>query len=127
MIATTAMAQFGLEYHTSALSMAGVNYTFNDRILTSFRLGTNITSDDAYGELIASYIVAQKDDFDVYIGLGATSGPQGYDGGGVIPLGINFYPFENKAFGFQSEVSYLNVDDGIIRGTLGIRYRFLKD
>ncbi|MFK7953305.1 MAG: hypothetical protein AB8B73_10710 [Ekhidna sp.] len=123
LITLTSQAQFGVSYHQSVLSFFGANYTFKEKIFTELRFGSNIEIDDTYAELIATYIVKKESDYNVYIGIGATSI---FDGGGVLPLGINIYPFEKKNFGFQTEVSYITFDEGIIRGSVGIRYRFLE-
>lgn len=119
----TASAQFGVSYHASALSFAGVNYTYKSAITGELRLSTDINADDAYYEFVGVYNLSRKkEEYDTYIGLG---GNTSNDGSLVIPLGINVYPFEQKAFGFHTEVSYFFGEE-IIRGTLGFRYRFIN-
>ena len=122
MVAFGAYAQVGVSYHTSDLSFAGVNYTYKSAVTGEFRISTDIDADDAYYEFVGVYNLSRKkEEYDAYIGLGGnTLG----DGSLVVPLGLNVYPFEQKAFGFHSEISYLSGEE-IIRGSIGIRYRFI--
>ena len=102
----------------------GVNYTFSERIFTEARLGTDILAEDSYVELVATYVLDNNESYDLYAGLGGTTG---FRSGGVLPIGINIYPFEKKNFGFHTELAYLILEKSeIIRGSFGIRYRFLN-
>jgi len=123
LISLSAQSQFSVSYHSSQLSFFGVNYTYKSRLINEFRTSTDINGENAYFEFVSNYNFARKkEEYDSYIGLGYyTLG----DGGLVIPVGINIYPFERKSFGFLSEVAYLSGED-IIRGSLGIRYRFIN-
>jgi hypothetical protein len=49
-------------------------------------------------------------------------------GGLVIPVGLNIFPFETKSFGFHIELSPIIAfdDEALLRGSWGIRYRFLE-
>ena len=44
----------------------------------------------------------------------------------VVPIGLNIYPFSSKAFGFQMELAPI-IGDDVLRGSWGIRYRFIKE
>lgn len=44
----------------------------------------------------------------------------------VIPVGLNIYPLPFKNFGFHMELAAIAGDGGILRGSWGIRYRFLR-
>lgn len=107
--------------------MFGANYTYDQKFQAEARLGANVSLDLIFFELIAAYIFAKNEDYEAYAGVGATTGPAGFDGGGIIPVGINLYPFENKKFGIMAEASFLIVDQGLLRGSFGFRYRFRKE
>lgn len=121
-----AKAQFGVSYHASDLSFFGFNSTFKERLLTELRFGTNITSSELRTELVTSFIFRKKEDHEVYAGVGMML-RLNEEGVLVLPVGINYYPFPKKAFGFHSEVAYLAGEEDIVRGSLGIRYRFFLD
>ncbi len=59
----------------------------------------------------------------VYAGIG---GRVGNFEGLVIPVGLNIYPFDKKNFGFQIELAPILTEESLLRGSGGIRYRFLK-
>ena len=124
-VSLSASAQFGVSYHDSNDSFLGLNYTYNNKLFSEFRLGSSVAEEDAYFEVIATYIIRSNSSFDLYLGVGIASGSEPSKRGGVIPAGLNIYPFESKAFGFHTELAYLVVESGGIRGSWGIRYRFL--
>ena len=111
-------AQFTVGYHQSGLPFAAFSYHFN-KWYPELRVGMDTSS--PYIEIGAAYKAIQKDDYEFYLGAG-----YGYNGEWLaIPIGLNIYPLTNKNFGFHMEVSPLLMDTGV-RGSLGIRYRFLK-
>jgi hypothetical protein len=116
-------AQLGVAYHQSHLSFLGVNYEIKNRFKPELRLNTNLFAEDISIEAVALYDVINKDDYEFYVGLGVRSS---IDEGIVVPVGLNIYPLPYKNFGFHIEVAAIAGDDGIIRGSWGIRYRFLK-
>lgn len=113
--------QLGISYHQSNLSFAGVNYQLGERFLPEFRMGANVLLDNFAPELVINYQFVKKEDYQVYAGLG---GRIQIDEGIVLPLGVNIYPFENKQFGFQTELATVFSDNQIFRGSWGIRYHF---
>ncbi len=119
-------AQFGISYHVSDLSFVGFNSTFKERILTELRFGTNLASEELSSELITTYIFRKREDHEIYLGIGMQLRLK-EDGILVLPVGINYYPFVKKSFGLHTEVAYLAGEEDIIRGSVGIRYRFLFD
>ncbi|MFP4291066.1 MAG: hypothetical protein ACLFQ0_05530, partial [Cyclobacteriaceae bacterium] len=125
-LSTTAFAQLGLSFHQSNLPFAGISYGVGERFLPELRLGTDNYFDNTSLELVVNYVFVKKESLQAYGGLGART--QIFDGV-LIPLGVNIYPFEQKNFGFHMELAGLFGDGeggGLLRGSWGIRYRFLK-
>ena len=114
-------AQFGVSIHQTSLPFVGANYEINDRLRPEIRLGTDTYFEDISGEIVLTYDVINKEDFEVYAGAGARVG--NFEGV-PIPVGINVFPFEIKKFGFHIEVAPLIGEDAILRGSWGIRYKF---
>jgi len=116
-------AQFGAAYHQSQLSFAAVNYEFKDRFRPEFRISTNVFDEDISPEFVFLYDILNKPDYEFYVGIG---GRAIVDEGLVIPVGLNIYPLPQKQFGFHLEIAPIISDVGILRGSWGIRYRFIK-
>lgn len=122
-IPRSASAQLGVGYHQSQLSFLGVNYEIKNRFKPELRISTNLFSEDISVEALALYDVINKEDYEFYVGLGIRSP---VDEGIVIPVGLNIYPLPYKNFGFHMELAAIASDGGILRGSWGIRYRFLR-
>lgn len=121
-----AHAQWGVSYHQSALPFVGVNYTFSERFMPELRLGTDQYLSDVSLEVTFSYQYVQREEYQLYAGIGILV--REYEAGVVIPAGMLIYPFENKKFGFHIEAAPVIFDwDSILRGSWGIRYRFLRE
>jgi hypothetical protein len=115
-------AQFGVSFHHSNIPFVGFNYEIADRFLPELRLGMDTYLDNMSVEAVATYQFIDKNDVEVYAGLGgrANSNP-----GLVAPIGLHVFPFSSKNFGFHMEVAPIFSDDTpIVRGSWGIRYRF---
>jgi hypothetical protein len=110
-------------YHQSVLSFVGVNYEIKNRFKPELRISTNLFSEDISVEALALYDVINREDYEFYVGVGARSP---VDEGIVIPVGLNIYPLPFKNFGFHIELAAIAGDGGILRGSWGIRYRFLR-
>jgi len=126
-LSTHAFAQLGLSFHQSNLPFAGVSYGIGERFLPELRLGTDNFFEDTSLELVVNYIFVKQESLQAYGGLGVRA--QFFEGP-LIPLGINVYPFEEKKFGFHMELAALISSEeggGLLRGSWGIRYRFLKE
>lgn len=119
---TTSYAQFGIGFHQSNLPFAELHYTVENRIRGSLRLGTDNFFDDTGIEVGVMYDIFHNTEFEWYAGV---MGRAILLDGIVIPIGTNIYPFENKCFGFHAELASIIGDDNILRGSFGIRYRFL--
>jgi hypothetical protein len=124
-ISNAAFAQFGVSAHQSELPFVGFYYEINDHIRPELRLGTDNYLEDISIELVATYDIINKEDYEFYAGAGARFN---IFEGMVIPVGLNIFPFESKSFGFQIELSPILFGDSgdLLRGSWGIRYRFLN-
>lgn len=119
-----ANAQIGVDYQFSNLPFLGISYEINDRFRPEIRIGTDAFIEDISIEGIVTYDILNKVDYEFYAGLGARSSDFA---GLVIPVGFNFYPFDVKNFGFQFEITPILGESNILRGSLGIKYKFLTD
>ena len=117
-------AQVNIGFHQSNLPFIGVGYEVSEKFYPELRLGTDQFIDDISLEAVLTYKFLNKEDYDFYAGLGYRV--VDYDGL-VIPIGFNFYPFNKKKFGFHIEAAPIAGENGILRGSFGIRYRFLKE
>lgn len=124
-LSNVSFAQFGVSAHQSELPFIGFNYEFNEHLRPELRLGTDNYFEDISIEVVATYDILNKESYEFYAGAGARFNM--FDGM-VIPVGLNIFPFEAKSFGFHIELSPIITfgDDSLLRGSWGIRYRFLN-
>ena len=120
-----AKSQFAVGYQFSNLPFLGVSYEIKDRFRPEFRVGTDTYLEDISVEGIFAYDFVNKTDYEFYAGLGVR-GSNDF-AGLVIPVGFNFYPFDEKKFGFQFEVCPILGESDILRGSIGFKYKFLPD
>ncbi|MCF2506319.1 hypothetical protein L0663_23190 [Dyadobacter sp. CY107] len=115
-------AQFGVSVHQSNLPFIGLNYELADRFVPELRLGIDTQLENMSVEAVATYQFINKQDVEVYVGLG---GRANAIAGLVAPIGAHFFPFPAKNFGFHIELAPI-ISEGstIVRGSWGIRYRF---
>jgi hypothetical protein len=94
--------------------------------MPEFRVGVDNFIEDLSFELVGNYLLKNEEDTQIYVGLGARAN---LFYGAVVPVGINYFPFEKKEFGFHLEAAPIFAfDSGVIfRGSFGVRYRFIKD
>ena len=123
-IPTLNFAQFGVDIHMSNIPFFGLSYEIKERFRPEFRIGTDTYFDDFSVEGIVTYDILNKPDYEFYAGLGIRSNDFA---GLVIPIGFNFYPFEEKKFGFLIELAPIIGESDILRGSLGFRYKFIPD
>ena len=116
-------AQIGVDFHLSSMPFIGINYEINEKFRQEFRVGTDTFFQDISIEGIVTYDILNKPDYEFYAGIG---GRAGEFVGLVIPVGFNFYPLVEKQFGFHIELAPIIGDFDILRGSLGIRYKFIK-
>ena len=115
-------SQLNISYHQSNLPFIGIGYDINERLTPELRLGTDQFISDLSIEAVLTYKFLKKEDYDFYAGLGYRV--NAFEGL-VAPVGLNFYPFNKKKFGFHIEATPILLDADILRGSFGIRYRFL--
>lgn len=120
--------QLSLSYQYSSLNKLGVGYNFSQRIWTELRIYSNTNLENFTPELALLYNVSKKDQHEIYIGVG---GVVNYFNGLIIPMGLQFTPFENfKRFSLQIEFAPMidfDSSDLIFQSSAGIRYTFGKD
>ncbi|TXE14578.1 hypothetical protein [Algoriphagus aquimarinus] len=121
---TLAQAQWTTAFHISNRPFAAVNKQLGEKWLPEFRVDVDNSFEYTGLELVVNYLFIQNDTYQFYGGLGARVN---YFSGIVIPAGLNIYPFENKNFGFQMELSGIVGELSYLRGSTGIRYRFNKN
>lgn len=117
-----------VSYHQSPNGgQAAYAYEFNERFRPEIRLYPNTAIEDFLVKLMFNYDWTEKENYEFYSGLsllGSTLGGPTFG----LPIGLNFYPFENKNFGFLMEFSpNFPLDEGggaYFAGSWGIRYRF---
>ncbi len=122
LFASKSYSQLGVGFHHSNMPFIGVNYEIGERFSPELRLGTDQYISDLSVEAVLNYKFITRADYDFYGGLGYRV--NAYEGL-VVPVGLNFYPFEEKKFGFHIEAAPILFEDAILRGSFGIRYRFL--
>lgn len=130
--ASVSYAQLSVGYHQSNLPLASIGYEIGQRFLPELRFAADINVRDGYyTELALNYQLLNKPDYEFYtgLGLGLYSGYYTADATFVLPVGLNIFPFERKAFGFHMEVApQIDIDHfKLLRGSWGIRYRFLRE
>ena len=129
-----AFGQFGVNYNQSKLPFVGLSYEIKHRFRPEIRVGVDNYFEDISFEGILTYDIINNDDYEFYGGLGVRNQTAnvipdplksfGFVPNLVIPIGFNFYPLTTKKFGFQIELAPLIGVSNILRGSLGIRYRF---
>lgn len=130
LIAHVCHSQITVAYHQSNVSFIEAGYEINNRFMPSARLGTNLEFNDFILEIAGLYQFKDADQYEIYAGAGIRTG-YGLTFNDnvfiVLPVGINFFPFNEKGFGFHIEAAPMLGDPDIFRGSFGIRYRFEQD
>ena len=121
-VKTVTHAQIGTSVQFSSIPFWGINYEIKDRFKPELRLSSDTYFVDVSVEIIATYDILDKEDFELYAGLG---GRFPILSGFVIPVGLNLHPFQKKNFGFIFEVTpVFGADSNLLRGSLGFSYKF---
>ena len=74
MVLFIAFAQFGANFHQTNIPFVGINYEIKDRIRPEFRLGVDVYLEDLSAEFITTYDILNKEDYELYGGLGVRGG-----------------------------------------------------
>ena len=127
----SARAQFGVSFHQSNLPFIGLQYELLDRrLVPEVRIGVDNRLSGTSLEAVVTYAVHRREDYGVYVGLGAR-GPEGAFGGLLLPVGLRAYPFARQRVGFQVEAAILRLFGGagfreeteVLRGSAGVHVR----
>jgi len=119
-------SQLSISYYSSSFSKIGLGYNFNDKIWSELRLYSNTMLEDITPELVICYNFVNKERHNFYVGLG---GNYNYFTGFVLPIGVQFTPFEKfDRFSLHIELQpTLDINsDFIIQSSWGLRYKFGK-
>ena len=122
-VSRVGFAQFGIAYHQTNIPFVAVNYEFIDRIRPEVRLSTDTFFEDLSVEGVVTFDILNKEDYEFYAGFGVRTNEFA---GVVIPVGVHVYPLQTKKFGFHIELAPIIDEYEILRGSWGIRYRFLQ-
>ncbi|MCB0629320.1 MAG: hypothetical protein R2824_04090 [Saprospiraceae bacterium] len=124
-VAQNATAQFGVSFHQSRIGFVGINYEAGRHFMAEFRISTDVLFETLALEGIGALRIGRSEEINPYVGLGFRFDPENLGAGILLPIGMNIYPFENKRFGFHLELAPIVGENAIVRGSWGIRYRFL--
>lgn len=120
LVSSMSFGQFGVDFVVSNLPLLSVNYEFIDRVRPAIQIGTDSFFEDIAIEVVGTYDVLDKEDYEVYVGAGARFNNFS---GFVVPIGLNVYPFVDDKLGFKIEVAPIFGDENLLRGGAGLRYR----
>jgi hypothetical protein len=121
---TKTYSQLSVSYYSSSLSKIGLGYNFTPRFWSEVRLYGNTSLQNITPELVFCYNIAKKDNHNIYLGLG---GNINYFTGFVMPIGVQFTPFEKfNRFSLHIELqpTFDLQSDIIIQSSWGLRYKF---
>lgn len=120
--ALNGFSQLSVSYY-SVGSKVGVAYNFNPKLWAELRLFSNADISEITPQLVGCYNFVQKERFNVYVGIG---GMINSENGVVVPLGVQFTPFEKfNHFSLHIELDPVISDYGSYYTTSwGLRYRF---
>jgi len=122
----SAQTHAGLSFHYSLDTKLGLYADIHDRVVLELRVIDFSLLLDTPFELYGFYKIINKNNYELYSGLGyGFSAFESYFG--IIgAVGVNLYPFENKKLGFHIELNPIKGDFSplIIRGSWGMRYTF---
>ncbi|MBL7872468.1 MAG: hypothetical protein JNM78_12700 [Cyclobacteriaceae bacterium] len=119
-------SQVSVSYYNSSLSKIGFSYNFSEKVWSEIRLYSNTTINNLTPELVICYNIVNKEKHNIYAGIG---GVANYFNGIVVPIGIQFTPFEKfDKFSFHIEIqpTFDFENDIIIQSSWGLRYKFRK-
>lgn len=121
-----AFAQVSVSAYSSSSVKVGVAYNFSEKLWGEARLCGNQDIDDFVSELVLCYNFVKKEQHAIYLGAGALIA----DGSGiVIPVGVQFTPFEKfDKFSLHIEAEPVidlgNNGNSAIQAAWGLRYKF---
>jgi hypothetical protein len=121
-------SQLSVSYYSSSLAKIGMAYDFTPRFWSELRLYSDTDISNITPELVFCFNIANKEQHRIYLGLG---GNINYFTGFVMPIGVQFTPFE-KFDRFSLHIEFepmldLGVEDLILQASWGIRYKFIRE
>ncbi|MCK9438433.1 MAG: hypothetical protein M0Q12_14660 [Synergistaceae bacterium] len=119
-------SQLSVSHYNSSLSKIGLGYNFSEKVWSELRLYTNTDIDNLTPELVVCYNIVNREKHNIYAGIG---GVANYFNGIVVPIGVQFTPFEKfDKFSLHIEIQpTLDFEnDPIIQSSWGLRYKFGK-
>jgi hypothetical protein len=119
-------SQLSVSYYNSSLSKIGLGYNFSEKVWNELRLYSNTAMGDLTPELVVCYNIVDKEKHNIYAGIG---GVVNYFNGIVVPIGVQFTPFEKlDKFSLHIEIqpSFDFENDPILQSSWGLRYKFGK-
>ena len=127
LIPLTAKSQLSVSYYSSNLSKIGLAYDFTPRFWSEVRPYADTDISNITPELVLCFNLASKEFHRIYLGFG---GNVNYLNGFVMPVGVQFTPFE-KLGRFSLHIEFepsldLVSETVIIQASWGLRYRFLR-
>ena len=127
-LSNSSFGQLSMSYQFSSLNKIGLAYNFSKRFWTELRIYSNTFVDDFTPELVFLYNASVKERHEIYFGAGAVVN---FFSGIVIPIGLEFRPFENfQRFSMQIEFEP-TIDFGnenlAFQSSAGVRYTFGKN
>ena len=124
----TSFSQLSVSYYFSNLSKIGLAYDFGPRFWTELRLYSDTEISNITPELVFCFNVVNREQHRIYLGIGANVN---YLTGFVLPVGVQFSPFEkfNRfSMHIELEPTFDFGSEGlIIQSSAGIRYKFIKN
>lgn len=103
----------------------GLAYDFNEKWWTELRLYSGTTFRNLTAEAVVNYNFLRKEKYRTYVGAGVVVN---YLNGIVLPLGVQFSPFENLSnFSFHIELQPMyevDYESVFLEGFWGLRYKF---
>ena len=118
--------QVSVSFYNSSLSKIGVAYNFNDKLWTELKVYSNTVFEDITPELVVCYNVINKEKYNFYAGIG---GVVNYFNGIVLPVGVQFSPFEkfaNFSLHIECEPTFDFESEFLLQSSWGLRYMFNK-
>ena len=123
-----AFSQMSVSYYSSNLSKIGLACNFSNRFWTELRLYSNTEISNLTPELVLCYNIVSKEQHNIYLGFG---GNVNYFSGFVLPVGVQFTPFE-KLERFSLHIEFqpaldFGYESIIIQSSWGLRYKFIRN
>lgn len=124
LLANKGYSQTSIAYYNSSESKIGLAYNFSEKLWGEARLA--VTFEEFNTDLVMCYNALKINDYNIYLGVGAQINEE--EAGIIVPIGVQFAPFEKfKELSLHVELQPLFTDyDTYLKSSIGIRYTFGK-